>query len=57
MYTTYLDIKSRIADKKVIQSLSREVSSIIIDQVRGSLSEHKVDKRPSNKREKMLKIE
>ena len=51
MYTTYLDIKSRIAGKKVIQSLSREVSKIITDQVRRKLSESNIDKHPSTKRE------
>lgn len=38
MYTSYFENKTGHADKQVVQTLSREVTRIITEQVRKSLS-------------------
>ena len=44
MYTSYFDSNSGGADKKAVQTLSREVSRIITEQVEKSMSENKAEK-------------
>ena len=38
MYSTYLETQSGQADKKVVQALTKEVSRIITEQVKQSMS-------------------
>ena len=39
MYSTYFDNQSGQADRKAVQTLTREVSRIITEQVKKSMSE------------------
>lgn len=49
MYTTYLETKSGQADNKAVQTLSREVSKIITEQVKKSLSSQERPKTDTKK--------
>lgn len=46
MYTFYGESKSGHADQKVVQTLSKEVSRIITEQVKQSMSENSDRKQP-----------
>lgn len=45
MYSPYFDNQSEQADKKAVQTLTKEVSKIITEQVKKSMSENNDDKK------------
>ena len=49
MYFTYFENNSGHADKRAVQTLSREVSRIITEQVKKSLSSSKGNKQETRK--------
>ena len=49
MYATYFETKTGHADKQAVQTLSREVSRIITEQVKKSLSSSEGNKQDARK--------